>query len=57
METGCGAHRASYAVGSGDSLGLNRSGRETDHSRQSSADVKNGGATTPLLNTSSWRVA
>jgi hypothetical protein len=39
------------------SLGIKQSGRKTDHSPPSSADVKNGGAIPLLLHTSSWRDA
>jgi hypothetical protein len=36
------------------SLGLKRQGREADHTRVSSAEVKNGGAIHPLPHLSSW---
>jgi hypothetical protein len=39
------------------SPGVKCPGREADHSPQSRAKVKNGGATPPLLHTSSWRGA
>jgi hypothetical protein len=32
-------------------------GREADHSSPSTAEIKNGGATSPLPHTSSWRGA
>jgi hypothetical protein len=35
--------------------GIKRPGREVDHSSQSSAKVKKGGALPPLPTTSSWR--
>jgi hypothetical protein len=45
VQTGCGAHPTSCAKGTGGlSPGINRLGRETDHSSPSSAEVKNGGA-------------
>jgi len=37
------------------SLGVNRSGREAEHSLPSSAEVKMRGAIPPLPNTPSWR--
>jgi hypothetical protein len=37
--------------------GLNRPGREADHSPPSSAEIKNGGCTPPLPHSSSWRGA
>jgi hypothetical protein len=36
---------------------VKRPGREADHSPQSSAEVKNGGAIPPLPNMSSWHSA
>jgi hypothetical protein len=39
------------------SPGVNRLGRETDHSPPSSAEVNNGGTIPPLPHTSSWRGA
>jgi hypothetical protein len=39
------------------SPGVKRQGREADHSLPSSAEVKNGGAISPLLHTSSWNSA
>jgi hypothetical protein len=45
-------------MGTGDSFPeVKRLGRETDHSLPSSAEVKNGGATSALPHTSSWRDA
>jgi hypothetical protein len=42
VQTGSGAHPASYSVGTGGSfLGINRPGREADHSSPPSAEVKN----------------
>jgi hypothetical protein len=41
----------------GVSPGVKWQGHEADHSPPSSAEVKNGGATPVLLNTSSWRRA
>jgi hypothetical protein len=42
IQTGSGAHPASYSKGTGDlSLGVKRPGREADHSPPSSAEVKN----------------
>jgi hypothetical protein len=43
VQTSSGAHPVSYTMGTGSSF--------------ISADVKNGGAITPLLHTSSWRGA
>jgi hypothetical protein len=42
VHTGSGAHPASYSMGTGGSLslGLKRPGRESDHSPQSSAEVR-----------------
>jgi hypothetical protein len=49
-----GAHPASYPMGTGASFpGGKATGREADHSPPSSAEVKKGGAITPLLHTSS----
>jgi hypothetical protein len=45
VQTGSGAHPASYPVGTGGaSPGVKRPGSEADHSPPSSAGVKNGGA-------------
>jgi hypothetical protein len=42
VQTGSGAHPASYPVGTGvSSLGVKRQGREVDHSPPSGAEVKN----------------
>jgi hypothetical protein len=38
-------------------MGVKRLGREADHSRPSSAEVKNGGGMCPLIDTTSWRDA
>jgi hypothetical protein len=38
------------------SPGVKRPGREADHSPQSSSEVKNGGAISPLPHTSSWPI-
>jgi hypothetical protein len=41
VQNGCGAHPASYPMGTrGSSLGVKRLGREADHSPPSSAEVK-----------------
>jgi hypothetical protein len=54
IETGSGADTPSYTTGNGAvSSGVKRSGREADHSPQSSAEFKNGGAAPPLPQTSS----
>jgi hypothetical protein len=43
VQTGSGAHPASYPMGTRNSfLRVKRPGRETDHSPPSSAEVKNG---------------
>jgi hypothetical protein len=39
------------------SWGINRPGREADHSPPSNAEAKNGGATSPLPHISSWHAA
>jgi hypothetical protein len=45
VQTGSGAHQASYTVGTGGCfLAVKRQGREADRSPRSSAEVKNGGA-------------
>jgi hypothetical protein len=50
---GCGAHPASYPVGTGESFsGVKLLGREADHSPPS-AEVKKGGAMHALPHTSS----
>jgi hypothetical protein len=43
VQTGCGAHPASYLMGTGGSFpgGKARPGRDADHSPPSSAKVKN----------------
>jgi hypothetical protein len=49
------SHPASYTMGNGDSLPtVKRQGREADHSPSSTAEVKNDGATSQALQTSSW---
>jgi len=40
VQTGLGAHPASYTVGTGSSPGVNRPGRGVDHQSPSSAEVK-----------------
>jgi hypothetical protein len=57
LQTGSGAHPASYPMGCGGGLfspGLKRSRREADHSPPSMAKVKNGGAIPPLPHMFSW---
>jgi hypothetical protein len=55
VQTGSGAHPASYSIGTGGSFpGRKRQGREADHPPPSSAEVKNGSAIPPLLHTTSW---
>jgi hypothetical protein len=44
VQTGSGVHPAPYRMGTGDSF----PGGKADHSPPSSAEVKNGGALTPL---------
>jgi hypothetical protein len=47
--------RLSYPVGTrGDSPGVKRPVRESDHSLSSSVEVKDGGPAPPLSRTSSW---
>jgi len=41
VQTGSGAHRTSYLMGTGDSLWVKRSEREADHSPPPSAEVSN----------------
>jgi hypothetical protein len=54
VQTGSGAHPASYSKGIGSSFREGKAvGRETDHSPPSSEDVKNGGAVSPFHHTSS----
>jgi hypothetical protein len=53
---GPGAHPISYPINTMNlSLGVERPGRETDHVPPCSAEVKYGGATSPLPHTTSWR--
>jgi hypothetical protein len=57
VQTGSGAHPASYPMGSGAlSVGVKLPGSEADHSSPS-AEVKNGGAIPPLPHASSWNGA
>jgi hypothetical protein len=60
--TGCsiysGADPVSSTMGTKDLFtGIERPGREADHLPPSSAEVKKGGAISPLPETSSWRGA
>jgi hypothetical protein len=50
IQTGSGAHQASYQVGSGREIsqGVKWPEREVNHSPQSNAEVKNRGAIPPL---------
>jgi hypothetical protein len=58
IQTCCGAHPASYIMGTGLlPPGVKRPGREADHSHPSSTEVENGGGMSPLPHTSSWRGA
>jgi hypothetical protein len=58
VQTGSGAHPASYPIGSRGALpGAKRPGREADHSSPTSAEVKDGGAIPPVPYISSWRGA
>jgi hypothetical protein len=58
VQTGSGAHPASYAMDTGDSfLGGKSERREADLKHLYSAEVKNGGAIPSLPHTSSWRGA
>jgi hypothetical protein len=59
VEYGCGAHPASYPVGTRDSFpGVKRPGREADHSLPSSAEVKESVELyLHSANTPSWRGA
>jgi hypothetical protein len=50
-------HNAQSGSEASVSQEVKRPGRETDHSLQSSAEVKNSGAIPPLSHTSSWRGA
>jgi hypothetical protein len=55
VETGSGAHPASYAIGTGGCFpGVKRQQREADYSPLSIAEVKNNGTIPPLLHTSPW---
>jgi hypothetical protein len=58
VQSGSGARPTYYPVGTGAlSPGVKWQGCEADHSPQSSAKVKNGGAIPPLLHMSSWHNA
>jgi hypothetical protein len=59
VQTGSGAHPASSPTCTGSPFpwGVKQQGRETDHSPPSSAEVKNCGATPPLLHMFSWHSA
>jgi hypothetical protein len=54
LQTGSGAHPASYPLDTGGSFpgGVERQGREADHSPTSSTEVKNNGAISSLPHTS-----
>jgi hypothetical protein len=54
FQTGSGAHLTSCTMGAGSSFSeVERPGREADRSSKYSDEVKNGGAISPLPNTSS----
>jgi hypothetical protein len=55
VQTGSGVHTAYYPMGTGGALssGVKRSVCEADHSRPTTAEVKNAGAMPPLPYTSS----
>jgi len=56
IQTGSEARPASYPMGTGDTvLGLQRPGREADHSTSSSAEVKSAWSYTSTLRNASWR--
>jgi hypothetical protein len=58
IQTGSGAHPASYLMATGGSYpGGKAAGREADHSASSNIEVKNRGAVPPLPHVSSWRTA
>jgi hypothetical protein len=59
VKTGYEAHSASYPMGTWGvtSLGVKRQDREADLSSLPSAEVKKGGAISPLPRESSWRGA
>jgi hypothetical protein len=58
VETGSGAHPSSLPVAIGSpSPGVKQPQREADTSPPSSSEVRTGGATPPLPDTSSWRGA
>jgi hypothetical protein len=53
VQTGSGAHPASYPMATGGSFSeVKWQEREADHSLPSNAEVKKGGAIPPLLHTS-----
>jgi hypothetical protein len=55
VQTGSGAHPATYTVGHGGCFPKGKwQGHEADHSPTSNAEVKNGGAILSLPHTSSW---
>jgi hypothetical protein len=56
IQTGSGAHPASYPMGTGGFFpGLKQPGCEYHHAPPCSADVMNGGAIPPLPHISSWK--
>jgi hypothetical protein len=56
LQTGSGAHLASYPMSTEDSIPEGKATwRENDHSLLSYAEVMNGGAIPPPPHTSSWR--
>jgi hypothetical protein len=56
VQTGSGTHSDSCPVGTGNSRGVKRPGRETDHSSQSNIEVKNAWScvSTPLYVFMTW---
>jgi hypothetical protein len=55
VHTYSGAHPDFYLIGSGGFYpGIKQQELKVDHSKPSSAEVKNGGVTSPLPHTSSW---
>jgi hypothetical protein len=59
VKTGSGVHEISYPVGVCGSFppGVKFLRSESDHSTQSNAEIKSGGAIFPLSHTSSWQYA
>jgi hypothetical protein len=53
VQTGSGAHPASYIMGTGGYFPVKLPWREADHSPRSNAEVNNGGAIPPLPHISS----